>query len=523
MRWRVRLSEFTFNVQYKPGASHHAPDFLSRADNTAGTEPIDDDIPCLALAETADSLVEGRYTGPDASKPVEYNDIIEAQQSDDFCRSISERIAKKLPTSFFVHPSAGLLRKSPYGEQLVVPTALRKRILALEHQSPLAGHPGTNRMYYAMRRKYYWPSMITDIHGTVTMSPGSAQNSLARRRHATPLTLFPATEPSTQLSVDILGPLIQSKAGNKFVLVITDRFSKLTKCVALCKITAIGVVSPILEAWAACYGPPDTILSDQGPQFMSKFFIAVVKMLGTETVRTTAYHPRTNGQLERYNRTIATQLRHYVADDPAHWDELLPVLTMAYNSQPHRSTGIALFELVIPRRIPNLQVKNLPPGTSVKHGGLKDGSALSRKREFMAHLRKRIPDVVEALRKTQQRYKRNFDAGVSPRNARLRVGDYVYTKQYTRERKLRIRAVGPFVILDGDDSTYFIDVDGEEVRVNSDHVTPAPRPAGADNTPPPLLDKLDNPRTQPEDEDEYFVEKIVGIRKEDGEYQANVR
>jgi len=49
---------------------------------------------------------------------------------------------------------------------------------------------------------------------------------------------------------------------------------------------------------------------------MSNVFIAVLKMLGTETVRTTAYHPQTNGQFERYNRTMATQLRHYVADDP---------------------------------------------------------------------------------------------------------------------------------------------------------------------------------------------------------------
>jgi len=50
---------------------------------------------------------------------------------------------------------------------------------------------------------------------------------------------------------------------------------------------------------------------------MSSFFIAVMKMLGIETVRTTAYHPKTNWQVERYNRTMAIQLRHYVADDPS--------------------------------------------------------------------------------------------------------------------------------------------------------------------------------------------------------------
>jgi len=114
---------------------------------------------------------------------------------------------------------------------------------------------------------------------------------------------------------------------------------------------------------------------------MSNFFIAVMKTLGIETVRNTAYHPQTNGQVDRYNRTMATQLRHYVADDPSRWDELLPVITMAYNSQPHLLTGIAPFELVIPRRIPNLTVCNSSSGTPMANKGtLKDGSPLARKR-----------------------------------------------------------------------------------------------------------------------------------------------
>ena len=94
----------------------------------------------------------------------------------------------------------------------------------------------------------------------------------------------------------------------------------------------------------------------------------------------------------------------------------------------------------------------------------------------MDKLRQQIPAVVEAFQKTQQRYKRNFDSNMDTRNKRVRVGDYVYTTNYQQKNQLKSRTVGPFVILDADDSTYVIDVKGEERRVNSDHVTPAPRP-----------------------------------------------
>ena len=522
MRWRLRLSEFTFDVQYKPGASHHAPDFLSRADNCATSDPIDDDIPCLALAETANGLQTGRYTGQVDPKPVEFEDIVEEQQSDDFCVNMMARIKQNKPTRFFVDEHAALWRRSPYGNQLVIPEALRRQVLHLEHHATVAAHPGMNRMYYAMRTKFYWPSMITDIHGIITTCATCAQNRLALRRHTSPLTLFPAKEPLTEVAVDILGPLVRSKAGNKFVLVLTDRFSKLTKCMALRRITAISVASAVLDTWVSCYGPPSKLLSDQGSQFMSKFFIAAMKMLGTETVRTTAYHPQTNGQVERYNRTLVTQLRHYVADEPRRWDELLPVLTMAYNCQPHRSTGIAPFELILPRRIPNLTVRNLPPGTPLSQAGtISDGSPMAQKRQFMARLRELIPSVEAALNKTQQRYKRNFDQGVSARNRRVQVGDYVYTTAHDREHKLQSHAVGPFVVLDADDSTYVIDVNGEEKRVSSDHVVPAPTPDGV--PPSPRLDGFQDPQPRAEVADEYVIDKLVGLRLVDGLYQAKVR
>jgi len=104
--------------------------------------------------------------------------------------------------------------------------------------------------------------MATDIHSTITTCTTCPQNRLSLRRHTTPSTLFQATEPLTELSVDIFGPIPASKKGNRFILAITDRFAKLFKCVALRRITAMSVASAIMDAWVSAYGPPDRTLSD---------------------------------------------------------------------------------------------------------------------------------------------------------------------------------------------------------------------------------------------------------------------
>jgi len=233
--------------------------------------------------------------------------------------------------------------------------------------------------------------MVTDIYNTITECSTFAQNWLSLRRHTSPLKLFPATDPLADEPVDNFGPIPATKAGHRFVFFITDRFSKLTKCVALRRITAISVAPAIIDAWVACYGPRDRILSNQGPQFISNLSIAVRKVLGTETVRSTTHHPQTSGQVERDNRTIATQLRNYVTDDPRRWEELLLVFTRAYNSQSHRSTVLAPFELDFTQRNPILSVRILPPGTPLNNKGtLKYGSPIARNREFMAKLRQKI-------------------------------------------------------------------------------------------------------------------------------------
>ena len=85
---------------------------------------------------------------------------------------------------------------------------------------------------------------------------------------------------------------------------------KLTQVIPLRRIDAYTVAVAFVEAWIFKYGPPKTLISDTGKQFAAKFFQAVCSLLGLSNIFTSTYPPQTNGQIERYNRTILAMLRN---------------------------------------------------------------------------------------------------------------------------------------------------------------------------------------------------------------------
>jgi transposase InsO family protein len=160
--------------------------------------------------------------------------------------------------------------------------------------------------------------------------------------------------------MDILGPLPRTKHGNSFLLVIADRFSNITKTVPLRTVTALSVARAFCDHWAYVYGPPVSLLTDSGPQFTAKFFQAVCAELGIHKVFPTAYHPQTNGQVERYNRTILDSLRGYVAARQDDWYDYTSAVTFAYNCRVHSSFGMPPFELALKRPPLSLSLQAQP-------------------------------------------------------------------------------------------------------------------------------------------------------------------
>jgi len=109
------------------------------------------------------------------------DDGVEAQQTDDYCVKISTREERGTAKDCFRGEHHDLYCRTPYGNQLVLPKLLRVRFLTLAHHATVAAHPGMKRMYHTMRKECYLPSMVTDIHTTITKCTTFAQKRLALR------------------------------------------------------------------------------------------------------------------------------------------------------------------------------------------------------------------------------------------------------------------------------------------------------------------------------------------------------
>jgi hypothetical protein len=121
-----------------------------------------------------------------------------------------------------------------------------------------------------------------------------------------PLPLL--TEPGQQVHVDLFGPLKTSDKGKKFLLCITDAFTKYVKLVTLPNKEAATVAEAIFDKWICRFGTPIDLVTDQGMEFCAKFSKELFTRLGTAHLTMSSHHPQCNSQAEVANKTIAKYL-----------------------------------------------------------------------------------------------------------------------------------------------------------------------------------------------------------------------
>ena len=139
--------------------------------------------------------------------------------------------------------------------------------------------------------------------------------------------------------MDILGPLTLTDSGNKYILIISDYFSKWCVAVALPNVEAPTVARAFIDHYLSVLGLSESAHADQGVQFEAKLFQEVCKILGIKKTRSSPYFAQSAGLVERLNSTVEAMLTKLVSEHQRDWDQYLQLAMWAYRSAPHASTG----------------------------------------------------------------------------------------------------------------------------------------------------------------------------------------
>ena len=108
-----------------------------------------------------------------------------------------------------------------------------------------------------------------------------------------------------------------------------DRFSRWPEAVPLPNIEALTVCRAFVDTWISRYGSPETLTTDQGSQFETRLFTALLQLTGSHRIRTTAYHPSSNGMIERRHRSFKAAIMFHADVD---WSRSLPTVLLRLRS-----------------------------------------------------------------------------------------------------------------------------------------------------------------------------------------------
>ncbi|XP_018497315.1 uncharacterized protein LOC108865118, partial [Galendromus occidentalis] len=371
-RWARKLDGYSMVVQHRPGLTIAHADALSR-------KPF-----------TPHRRVSQREVWADECRRDEILEFLRAKLRND--TRVPPESADPAELQFWMQQlSRGSLKTEGdnvlYKGVKVVPQNMRLEIFRAAHCHPMAGHMGSKRTQKRIREFYYWYNMGKDVNDLKKGCLICAKNNVKRQKSSEPrLTVGLVEVPLCQWAMDFLGPLPVSRNGYRNILVVTDLFTKWVELFPTETQTAKETTKCIIEL-VLRYSIPSSLLSDQGTNFTADLTQALLKALDIKHLRTSPYHPQTDGQTERFNAALMQYIRKYVEDDPEHWDKHLQHAAYAYRTSVHSVTGFS----------PTAEAKNVAGEACI--GCVWIRNEMNQARNENARLRAANADLEERLEK----------------------------------------------------------------------------------------------------------------------------
>ena len=333
-RWAILLSSYNYSIEYKKGTEHSNADGLSR-NSVFDPEPLSSEIYKVSYCDDL---------------PITSEDIAKATRTDKILGPVLKYVQNGWPMKVDPDFKPFFSRKYElsldngcilWGMRVVIPGRLRDRLLHMLHDT----HPGISRMKAVSRCHFWWPQLDSQIEDLV-------RNCLVCQQcaHTPPATsLQPwtwAKSPWDRIHIDF------AFKNNKNYLIVVDSHSKWLEVISMTDITSGHTIDALKKLFAR-YGLPLELVSDNGPQLISKEFELFLKCNGIKHILIPAYHPQSNGLAERNVQTFKNALKKMVSDprDRRTVSDKISHFLQNYRSTPHCTTGQSPAELFLMRPI----------------------------------------------------------------------------------------------------------------------------------------------------------------------------
>ncbi|KAI5746646.1 hypothetical protein M8J77_005896 [Diaphorina citri] len=337
------LSGFDYDIAYRKTGDHGNADFLSRFPTGKCKEDIDSASffqmnQISSIPVKYEEILSHTRTDPDLSK------IVNALEQGTSLKSLGYE------DNQFTLEHGCLLR----GQQVVIPSALRKRVLDELHTA----HQGIVKMKALARSYCYWSGMDKEIERVARSCSSCSVNANENAK----VEVHPWELPDgawQRIHIDFAGPI-----KGQMILVIVDAYSKWTELFVTKTTTSTWVINKLRQLFT-CFGLPVTLVSDNGSQFTSKEFEDFLREQGISHLTSAPYHPSSNGLAERGVQSMKQSLRK-MSEDGGTLESKIQNFLIQYRRSPHSSTGVSPFEAMFGRPMRNTLtlMKKVPKNTS---------------------------------------------------------------------------------------------------------------------------------------------------------------
>jgi len=356
-RWIKTMAEYDYDIEHRPGRLHSNADALSRQtckqcwgkvapthwiDECERAEEVTHPLSIHTITMVPEFTMEdiAQLQAEDPERGSAYRVMQEGlDPSPDELRGFRLESRALLSLQPEVRMEGEVLVKGQHeSARLIVPMSLRYRLFQTTHAGPTAAHLGPLRTTLQLRQSYYWRGMKKDVADWYRQCDECAKGKGPPVRPHGHLQKVQVGAPLDLVTMDVVSGLPTATDGSKYVLVVVDAFTKWVEIYALPDQKASTCMTAVYNGFLSRFGLPRQLHSDQGRNFESVLVRELCTLIGIHKIRTTPFHPRSDGLTERANRTLLQMLRAVTDEHPQEWPSKLPALLAAYRMSVHSTT-----------------------------------------------------------------------------------------------------------------------------------------------------------------------------------------